>query len=132
MAKYELDNSLDMSADMTDGFVAEDLREWLSEFNTESGLAIALAQANMKVGWLLHELSDPDKRYVSRVIIVFDDWRELYEELHSRIIAILKEENESGKAKHNLEETRGHYVIMPFMERNGYRDGSGWWVRKCR
>ena len=22
------------------------------------------------------------------------------------------------------------YIIKPFMERNGYRDGAGWWVKK--
>jgi len=127
---YEIENSLNMRADMMDGFVADDLRYWLSEFDTEAGLAIALAQADMKVGWLMHELNDSDKRDVSGVRIAFDDWRELYKELHARIITIMKDENESGISKHNLDETRGHYIIMPFMERNGYRDGSGWWIRK--
>jgi len=127
---YEYENSLCMRADMLDGFVVEDLREWLCEFNTEVGLAIALAQADMKVGWLMHELNDPDSNYISNVEIRFDEWQELYIELHTKILDIMKKENKSGIAKHNLSETRGHYVILPFMERNGYRDGSGWWVRK--
>ena len=130
MPMKETNNSLDMTADMSDGIVAADLREWLIANNTEHNIAVALAQSNMKKGWLMHDLCDPDTTDLPRVRLAYNEWRELYEELHARIFSIMEKENDLGVASHNLSETRGHYVIMPFMERNGYRDGSGWWVRK--
>lgn len=29
----------------------------------------------------------------------------------------------------NLSDKGLHYVVLPFMERNGYRDGAGWWIK---
>jgi len=124
------ENSLNMTADISDGIVADDLRLWLCENDTELDIATALAQANMKVGWLMHDLNDPDTEDLSRAEDAYEEWRALYIEIKDKVVAILKDENDSGKAHHNLAENRFHYLVMSFMERNGYRDGSGWWVRE--
>lgn len=36
-------------------------------------------------------------------------------------------ENESG-SHHVLSGIGTHYIVLPFMERNGFLDGSGWWI----
>ena len=117
-----------MTADMSDGIKANDLRQWLSENDTEFDLATALAQANMKVGRLMHDLSDPDTEELRKVEEAYEEWWALYIEIKDKIIAILIEENSSGNAHHDLAEKRLHHLVMSFMERTGYRDGSGWWV----
>ena len=61
---------------------------------------------------------------------IFKEWWSFQQELYTKIIVILKEENAAGKTKHKISNKGLHYVILPFMERNGYRDGAGWWVKK--
>ena len=123
-------NSLDMTADGSDGIVVADLRQWFSENDTELDLATALAQANMKAGWLMHDLNDPDIQVTQEMEIAFKEWWAFYLELVDKVKAILKGENDSGKSSHNVLEKRLHYLITPFMERNGYRDGSDWWIKE--
>ena len=113
-----------------EGFMPDDIRQWLSDHDNEHGLAVATARVHNKVGWLHHDLNDPDIPYTLEIRAVFDEWYSFEKELYERIITILRAENASGKANHTITEKGLHYVILPFMERNGFRDGSGWWVEK--
>ena len=115
-----------------EGVVPDDIRQWLSDHDNERGLAVAMARVNNKVGLLYHDLNDPDVPYNLELKTIFNEWWSLEKELDEKIIKILHEENASGKANHNIAEKGLHYVIMPFMERNGFRDGAGWWVEKSK
>lgn len=57
-----------------------------------------------------------------------DAWWDVYNEIFSQILKILKEENATGNASHKTEGIGMHYILMPFMIRNGYYDGNGWWL----
>ena len=55
-------------------------------------------------------------------------WKTLDSELCSRIISILENENLEDSPLRKQEGKGTHYVVTPFMLRNGYIDGAGWWV----
>ena len=104
------------------------MRLWLQDHSGESNLAMAYATAHNQTGWLMHELggtSDPEfeKRYAS--------WSKLESELCQRIIDILEIENPEEIAQRKSAGKGTHYVINPFMLRNGFSDGSGWWMGDC-
>jgi len=106
----------------------EQIRGALVNDNSERALAKALAIANNEAGWLgseLDELSDEDY-LIQRPR--YDDWVTLEKELYSKILGILKSENEQGLANHILGEFGMYFEALPFMERNGFEDGSGWWI----
>jgi hypothetical protein len=44
-------------------------------------------------------------------------------------LKILTDENRLKKTNHQLEGGT-HYIAKPFMERNGYYDGGGWWIKE--
>lgn len=58
----------------------------------------------------------------------YNAWRDLENATYQRIWNILKLENDSGKANHILSGIGTYYIVKPFMLRNGYHDGSGWWI----
>ena len=55
--------------------------------------------------------------------------RPIQKELYSKVLSILEKENELGIANHDLSKAGLHFRIEPFMVRNGYRDGAGWWIK---
>lgn len=54
----------------------------------------------------------------------FLEWSDLEEELLKKCFARLEKKG----AFPNVE--GWHYKILPFMRENGYRDGSGWWIKE--
>lgn len=113
-----------LTSEPLESFLPDDVKVWLEKNYSEQHLADVFAGVSNKVGWLMHE-SDEDWAAQE----MFERWDELYEELHSKIFEILKEENISQNTNHNLEGGT-HYIVKPFMEKYGYRDGSGWWIEK--
>lgn len=104
------------------------LKSQISGSMSDSDLAAAYADASNKLGGLMHDLDDPDYDYIhEKVEQCFAMWQDLEEELYERIVSILRRENEAGSC-HVLSGIGTHYVVLPFMEKNGYRDGSGWWI----
>lgn len=94
--------------------------KWLSMLGESYGdveLATALAGAWNKCGWLGHDLDDDD--YTQEMISEHDAWWALEEELIAEVARRMNRECETPYVK----------LIAPFMERNGYRDGCGWWVK---
>lgn len=95
--------------------------EWGSmrgESFSDEELAAALARAWNKCGWLGHALEEDD--CTPELKAEHDAWWTLEKEL---IVEIAKRMN-------RVCETPYVKLITPFMERNGYRDGHGWWVKK--
>lgn len=111
-----------------EGRKASDIRQWLNKNATESALATALAQVGNKTGWLCHDLDELEEPELSKAETTFNEWWNLENELYNKIIEILECENTQGKASLKISNKGLHYVVLPFMERNGYRDRAGWWV----
>ena len=102
----------------------DDVRNWLQEHAEQHDLAVAMSAVWNKAGWLHHELND-DSPTVTKEY--YRKWRILEEELFFKIVTIL--ENETGN-KIDLNKTGWTNAIALFMERNGFCNGSGWWIKK--
>ena len=77
----------------------------------------------------MHDLDDPDYDPIhDKVKQSFAMWEELQDLLYEKIVNILRAENEAG-SHHVLSGIGTHYIVLPFMEREGFRDGSGWWIK---
>ena len=123
-------NAVVLVKEPLEGYSPAVIRSWMSAHADEAGIATALAHVSNKTEWLMHDLDELEEPALSLTYTVYDEWWALNKELYETDITILKEENASGKSKHRITKNGLHYVVMPFMERNGYRDGAGWWVKK--
>lgn len=111
------------------GTAPDEIRTLLQQDNSEKLLAAAMAAVSNQTGYIHHDIIDPDIDDTTREVIEeqFDAWWTLEKELVTRISNILICENpEKG-----IPENTGYHIIQPFMERNGYRDGSGWWIKEA-
>lgn len=107
------------------GFRPDDVRQWLKETPEKKNLALALSVVEEKAAAVSEQISDSQDTWA---FYAAEEWEELEMELYREIERILLEENRNG-ANHDMTVTGRHYRILPFMERNGYRDGSGWWIK---
>ena len=105
-----------------------DIRQLLSKNAKEYTLAKAMAKVHNQTGWIGHNLDALDEPELSETEVVYNEWYNLQDELFQKIMTILYKENESGKAKHDLDVAGNFNKISPFMERNGHRKRAGWWV----
>ncbi len=108
------------------GYMPAEVRQWLLENTKEIDLAEAFTQVSNKVGILLHTITEINDVWLAEA---FDKWDDLEHELYIKIITILEDENKEHQASHKTTGVGLHYIVLPFMERNGYRDGAGWWIR---
>ena len=112
------------------GATSNDIRALLEQDHSEKMLAAAMAAVSNQTGYIHHDINDPDINDTIREVIEeqFDTWWGLERELVTRISNILICENPEKGIPEN---TGYHFIIQPFMERNGYRDGSGWWIKEA-
>ena len=120
------ENTLILTTEPFVGFMPSDLRVWLTDHNSDADLACALAEVNDHVGLLGHELDEAEDRWL---LYAFEAWWEVELELYDLIFDSMKRSNQRGETKYNLTQEGLCYRVKPFMERNGYQDGSGWWVK---
>lgn len=102
----------------------DDIRGWYASHQDEKDLAMVFAVVSNKFWWVEDNEYDYEKgtpEYEEAVRIT-DAWGVLMNELENNIFAILRAEHV------NIPETEQIRVLKPFMERNGYYDGNGWWV----
>ena len=106
----------------------EEVRGWSSSHQTENGLAQAFAAASNKA-WReddnVYDYKVGSKEYKDAVIIR-DAWFALMKEYEAEIFAILRTEGIC------IPKTGQIDVLTPFMKRNGYREGNGWWIADTR
>ena len=102
-----------------------DVRGYFAERKRERDLADAFAIASNKFWWVEDNVYDYEKgtlEYIAARAIT-DEWGALMDEYEERIFMILRNEGveipETGRIK----------VLEPFMKRNGYRCGNGWWIK---
>jgi hypothetical protein len=107
-----------------------DIRAWLCDNDNESSLARVLAHVHNKTMWLMDDLDDADEAELPEIRVIFDEWCGLHSELYEKALSILKEENRTRKASHNLEVNGQYFKLAPFMYRNGYKsDTNGGWKK---
>lgn len=116
-----------MASEPLVGYSADDYRELCNGTLSEADLAVLYAGAFNKAGWLMHDLDDEDADINKER--VFREWDAIEEELRGRIIAILEQEDPE-KIRSQLSSGQGYYnIVKPFMLRNGFADGNGWWIK---
>lgn len=101
------------------------VRNYFIGKQTEKDLADAFAIASNKFFWVAdneydYEEGTPEHRLAREIT---DAWCALMDEYEEKIFKILVSEGvvipENGRIR----------VLKPFMARNGYVDGNGWWVK---
>ncbi len=101
-----------------------DVRNYFIGRNTEKDLADAFVIVSNKFWWVEDNEYDYEEGTPERIAAcaITDEWGALMDEYEERIFAILRDEGikipETGRIK----------VLEPFMKRNGYIDGNGWWI----
>ena len=115
-----------------DGFSPTQVRSMFERYTSDDTVATILAGVSNEVGWLMHELDDPDndEELVSTYRSLFDSWYALERDLVAEVIRRLEEENQTTGTKYLTSGIGTHYIIKPFMERNGFIDGAGWWIKE--
>ena len=105
-----------------------DVKSRVTDNMPEDEIAAVFAAASNKLAGLHADLNDPDYvRIVDKIEQSYAMWGELQEEMYCRIVSILQRENDNV-GTHVLSGIGTHYIVLPFMERNGYRDSGGWWI----
>lgn len=93
---------------------------------TEANYALVLSEIQLKVSDVRDDVFDIGDSWSYYAL---DEWEALETEIVEHIQSVLANENQNG-AMHDLTKLGWRYRILPFMERNGYRDASGWWIKK--
>ena len=119
------DGGVLMCGDPAPDLTIEKMRALSENASTEQEIADAFAVASNKA--CMSEDAEYDheegtEEYV-RACKATEDWFEISDKLQDRIISILKAEGLSIPDDGRIE------ALYPFMERNGYRDGRGWWIK---
>lgn len=118
-------NTLILSKEPFVGFMPADLRIWLRDHNKDADLAIALAEVSNHTGLFGHELGEVDDHWLA---YAYEEWWELEKELYDLIIFSMKQANMREETNYDLARVGLYNIVKPFMEKNGFRDASGWWV----
>lgn len=108
------------------GYMPEDIRNWMIKHNQESDIACAMMIVHNKTGMLIHLC---DESYDPWINYAYEEWNEIETELIEHIRNILYAENKIRDTNYTLDGIGTYYLVKPFMERNGYRDDAGWWIK---
>ena len=111
-------------------YTPNDIRAWLKNNAGDANLATAYAQVSNQVGWIGHEVDDPDNDEKTNKSIMerFEKWWALDKEIQQTIFTRIEAYNKERGTNYPTSGKGTHYLIEPFMNMNGYRDGCGWWV----
>lgn len=114
-----------MVGDPAPGITIDEARQIANKIESEKELAAIYADVSNKAIWIEDDVYDYDEgteEYLNACRIA-DEWFSLKAFLRNKIFAILRKEEVVIPDKGYIT------VLKPFMERNGYRDGRGWWVK---
>lgn len=113
-----------MGGDPTPNVTIEEMDLFARQAETEKDLADAYAMASNKAWWVEDDIYDyeegtPEHKEACRIT---EEWFAVAEIIRNKIFEILKSEGAEVTNRGYIE------ILKPFMARNGYRDGKGWWV----
>ena len=117
------DNILDVSE-------IENLRLSFAKDSSDRNLAKILAIVNNQSGKLNHLADDPDNcpEVTEKYLKESDIWWDFLIELTDEVKLRLEKFNLQNGTTYRIENIGTYYLVKPFMEQNGYRDGNGWWI----
>ena len=117
-----------MAGDPVPDVSIEDMREIIANIDTEQDLADAFAMVHNKFWFIEDDVYDYEQgtEDYDRVCAVVDAWGELMDALSDRIKEIMNRDH----LHKTMDKGKPHHVYEPFMRKNGYRDGRGWWVKE--
>lgn len=100
--------------------------EEYSAANTEQKIADVFAIVESKAWWIEDSAYDFEKGTEEYVTVreSINMWFEIAERIKNRIFEILRSEGIE------IPKTAQITVLEPFMKRNGYRNGNGWWIKE--
>lgn len=124
------ENAYVMAGEPLPNTTPADIREWLKTHTEEKDLALSMALVHNESEWLGGNLDEMPEAEYQKAKVVYETWWALEKELYLRIISILQEENRSKGTNYPTSGIGLYYVVKLFMERHGYMDGAGWWVKK--
>ena len=104
----------------------ENVLALVGEIKTEMELATLYALVENKAWWIEDDIYDYDTGTdgYRNACDITNKWFSVANELGKRIFIILRSE------KTVIPERGYNTVLKPFMERNGFVDGRGWWIHK--
>lgn len=104
----------------------DDIRAWYMQNHSEDGLATAFAVSSNKAWWVEdneYDFEEGTPEHAEACAITLS-WFKVMKELEQEILAILRSEGVEIPEKGRIA------VLCPFMERHGFIDGRGWWLKK--
>lgn len=113
-----------MASEPVKEFTVEEMKQFAVEAIEEKDLASLLTASWNEAWWVEDNEYDfeegtPEHKLACQITKA---WFEVVDILENKIFTILKQEGVIIPERGIIE------VLKPFMERNGYRDGRGWWV----
>ena len=105
------------------GKMPEDIKQLSLKCLPDASLTELYAVASNHLGVLMHEADGSDDVWTK---YAFYEWWEVEELLLEEIFRRMKEAGMLAEKPR----TGYHPAVEPLMEANGYRDGSGWWIKK--
>lgn len=119
-----------MASEPLKGYTPDQMREMASKYDSDEALAAVYASVSNKTGWIGHDIGEPenDEETNNRLKKELDEWWKLEKELYAEIVSRLQKENAEKGTTYITSGKDMWYIVKPFMERNGFRDGAGWWV----
>lgn len=109
-----------------------DVRELAKEYTSDRALASIFAAVSTRATYIGHLVDDPenDAETNEHIIAECEIWDELERELLSKILLRIRNQAEYSDFNPETQNKWTHYIIKAFMEQNGFRDATGWWVEK--
>ena len=122
----EIDVSVIMGSDPAPDVTIEEMRIVAEMASTEREISDAFAIASNKAWWIEdneYDYEEGTEEY-EQACSITDEWFEVSGILKEKIFGVLRDEGVSIPDKGQIA------VLSTFMEKNGYRDGRGWWVKR--
>ena len=118
-------NTFAVCGEPSPGLTAEMVTKAIEEIETELELATLFASVENKAWWIEDEEYDYDEGTLEhkQAKEKTDLWFSLADKLKNMIFDILRLEGIE------IPGTRQITVLEPFMKRNGYKGGQGWWIK---
>ena len=104
----------------------DDIRKWLEGNNSCQDLVDTFAVVcNQAFSVADNEYDYPQgSNSYQRAVEITDSWFILFDDLLNLVISFAREEG------YSIPDSGYHYSLIPFIEKYGYTDGSGWWIKK--
>ncbi len=116
-----MEGYLFLSCDSFENASPEDVIALLKKGMTDVQLADAFAAVSMRTKEIMFMAKDDDYWGLQ----ILDAWEKVEDKLISAISSRL---TEMGIEPPDRKGT--HYMVKPFMEKHGYRDGHSWWIKE--